>query len=439
MKKSIVNEFFRTAVSEADLDQGSVQGTSGASLLARLKVQERASDQGRRTQIVCTMGPACNSIATLERLSRAGMSVARLNFSHGTHAEHAATIRRIRSVARRTKRRVIIMQDLQGPKIRTGSLEQGWAVELKTGATFTITTSPVAGNALKVSTSYAGLPGSLQPGDRLLIDDGAIELMAYWIDGFDVHTRVVHGGLLKERKGINLPGVEVGLPILTEKDRADLAFGIEQGIDWLAASFVNRAADIVEVRRTLASLGPQAAALPVIAKIETQNGVANLQEILDVADGVMVARGDLGVELPPEFLPPIQKTIIREANARGKFVITATQMLQSMIEHPRPTRAEASDVANAVYDGTNAVMLSAETASGAYPVEAVKMMARLVDTAEATCADWGNPLPAAAPSTTHPSGLVNGRQKACARLSLSGAQPGKADDDRRVAAEVGCS
>lgn len=362
----------------------------GMSLMATKPVTAGGSiGQIRQTQIVCTMGPACDSEGQIEALVKAGMNVARLNFSHGTHSQHAAVISRIRTVSERLNRPVIIMQDLQGPKIRTGTLDQGQAIELKAGAAFTITTREIKGNAREVSTSYVGLPGDVQPGDRLLLDDGLIELEVSQIEGPDVHTRVIHGGLLKEHKGVNLPGVEVGLPILTKKDRADLAFGLTQGVDWLAISFVNKADDIVEVKRTVASLSPQAALLPVIAKIETVGGVANLAAILEVADGVMVARGDLGVELAPEFVPPTQKRIIKAAKERGKFVITATQMLDSMINRPRPTRAEAADVANAVYDGTDAVMLSAETASGAFPLEALSMMAKIVDVAEATYLEWG--------------------------------------------------
>lgn len=395
MELELANEFFKTSVPEPAVKPRTNGGEGHMPFEPPLF---SGDGRERRTQIVCTMGPACDSESAIEALIAAGMAIARLNFSHGTYAEHAALIGRIRAAAGRLKRPVIIMQDLQGPKIRTGTLAGGEAVTLQPGAAFTITTRAVAGNAQEVSTSYEALPGDLRRGDRLLLDDGLIELVVCGIDGRDVHTKVVHGGLLKERKGINLPGIDVNLPILTEKDRADLAFGIEQGIDWLAVSFVNRAEDIAEVKRALSALGPRAALVPVMAKIETQHGVENLPAILEAADGVMVARGDLGVEVAPEFVPPIQKWIIREANRRGKFVITATQMLQSMVDQPRPTRAEASDVANAVYDGTNAVMLSAETASGAHPVEAVRMMSRLVAAAEATYPTWGSPLPTPDPA-----------------------------------------
>jgi pyruvate kinase len=254
---------------------------------------------------------------------------------------------------------------------------------------FTITTRQVQGTAREVSTTYAGLSGDVRPGDTLLLDDGLIELSVEGVDQLDVHTRVVHGGLLKEHKGINLPGVAVNIPILTEKDLEDLAFGVAQGVDYVAVSFVNRAEDIVQVKRALADLGPNAAGIPIIAKLEKPAALTNLEAILEIADGVMVARGDLAVELSPQLVPPAQKRIIQAANRLNKIVITATQMLESMTRNPRPTRAEASDVANAVYDGTDAVMLSAETASGDFPIEAVKMMAAIIETAEDTLEEWG--------------------------------------------------
>jgi pyruvate kinase len=343
----------------------------------------------RRAKIVCTMGPACVSEEMITALIEAGMNVARLNFSHGTHAEHAATIQCIRRVAKRLNQPVALLQDLQGPKIRMGTLAGHAAVELRDGMEFTITTRQVEGTAREVSTTYADLPGDVQPGDTLLLDDGLIELRVERVDRLDVRTRVVHGGLLKEHKGINLPGVAVSIPILTEKDLEDLAFGVEQGVDYVAVSFVSRAEDIVLVQQALADLGPAASRLPVIAKLEKPAALTNLEAILEVADGVMVARGDLAVELSPQLVPPAQKRIIQAANQRHKIVITATQMLESMTRNPRPTRAEASDVANAIYDGTDAVMLSAETASGDFPVEAVKMMAAIIEAAEDTMEEWG--------------------------------------------------
>lgn len=343
----------------------------------------------RRAKIVCTLGPASNTEEKLAALIEAGMNVARLNFSHGTHADHAAAIARVRRVANRLSQPISILQDLQGPKIRTGTLLDGQPVELKDGGEFVITARLVEGTAQEVSTTYEGLPADVHAGDRLLIDDGLMELKIERVDGLDVHTRVIHGGRLKEHKGINLPGIMINTPSLTEKDRADLAFGVAQGIDYVAMSFVRRAEDVALVKRALVEIDPKAAKLPVIAKLEKPAALDNLEAIVDIADGVMVARGDLGVELSPQQVPTAQKRIIEVANRQRKIVITATQMLESMITNPLPTRAEASDVANAIYDGTDAVMLSGETASGAYPVEAVKMMASIIIEAEKHTATWG--------------------------------------------------
>jgi pyruvate kinase len=265
----------------------------------------------RRTKIVCTMGPASVSEAMIAALIEAGLNVARLNFSHGTHAEHAAAIQRIRRTAKLLNQPVAILQDLQGPKIRTGNLIGHAAVELKDGMAFTITTRHIQGTAREVSTTYAGLADDVRPGDTLLLDDGLIELSVEGVDQLDVHTRVVHGGLLKEHKGINLPGVAVNIPILTEKDLEDLAFGVAQGVDYIAVSFVNRADDIVHVKRALADLGPNAAGIPIIAKLEKPAALTNLEAILEIADGVMVARGDLAVELSPQLVPPAQNALFR--------------------------------------------------------------------------------------------------------------------------------
>lgn len=343
----------------------------------------------RRTKIICTLGPASNSEEKIAALILAGMNVARLNFSHGTHAEHAETIARVRRVAREFNRPIAILQDLQGPKIRTGRLHHGGPVELVYGTEFILTTREVEGTAECVSTTYAGLPADVHPGDRLLLDDGLLELRVERVNGTEVHTRVVHGGCLKEHKGINLPGLTVNTPSLTEKDRADLAFGIAQQVDYVALSFVRRAEDIAAIKRVLADISPEAATLPVIAKLEKPSALDNLEAIIAGADGVMVARGDLGVELSPQQVPTAQKRIIEAANRQRKVVITATQMLESMILNPLPTRAEVSDVANAIFDGTDAVMLSAETAAGAYPVETVKMMASIIEEAEAHITEWG--------------------------------------------------
>ncbi|ABY36326.1 MAG TPA: pyruvate kinase [Chloroflexus aurantiacus] len=335
----------------------------------------------RRTKIVATLGPATSTPERIAGLIRAGMNVARLNFSHGTHAEHAARIAMVRRAAAEAGRHVAILQDLQGPKIRTGPLENGQPVELVAGQRFVITTEPIVGDAHRVSTTYRALPLDVRPRDRILLSDGLIELVVTGHTDTEVETEVVHGGRLREHQGINLPGVRVSAPAATEKDLADLAFGLEQGVDYVALSFVRRASDVREVKEFIRRAGKQT---PVIAKIERPEALDVLPEILAEADGIMVARGDLGVEMPPERVPIVQKQIIAAANQALLPVITATQMLESMIHNPRPTRAEASDVANAIIDGTDAVMLSGETAAGAYPIEAVQMMALIADAVEAS-------------------------------------------------------
>lgn len=337
----------------------------------------------RSTKIVCTIGPACNTEEKLTQLMEAGMNVARLNFSHGTHEDHAANIGRIRRVANRLNRPIALLQDLQGPKIRTGWLKDHKPVELIDGAELIITTEEMEGDVRMVSTTYEGLPGDVKAGDRILLDDGLLELRVERVTNTEVHTRVIHGGLLKEHKGINLPGVMVNTPSMTDKDREDLKFGIEQNVDYVALSFVRRAEDVALIKRAIVEIDPRASKLPVIAKLEKPAALDNLESIVDMADGVMVARGDLGVELSPQQVPTAQKRIIEAANRHRKIVITATQMLESMIKAPIPTRAEVSDVANAIFDGTDAVMLSGETASGSYPMEAVKMMASIAEEAEA--------------------------------------------------------
>ena len=332
-----------------------------------------------RTKIVATLGPASDSPQRIRELIHAGVDVFRLNFSHGTHAEHAARVVRIRRLAKRLRANLCVLQDLQGPKIRTGRLQGGGPVTLKPGSRLTITTRPVVGDAELVSTSYRALPRDVRLGDRILLDDGLLELSVLSKGKDNVQCEVVVGGPLGEHKGINLPGVLVSAPSMTAKDRRDLAFGLKLGVDAVAMSFVRRAADIRAVKRLIRRRGGDC---PVIAKIEQPEAVDDLDAILDASDGVMVARGDLGVEMPPEQVPVLQKRIIREANRRGKPVIVATQMLESMVQKPRPTRAEASDVANAIFDGTDAVMLSAETSIGRYPVEAVRMMTRIAEAAE---------------------------------------------------------
>ncbi len=323
------------------------------------------------TKIVATLGPATSSETAIRELLLAGVDVFRLNASHGEEAERAGRIATIRRMCSESGRRVAILLDLQGPKIRLGKFAGGGCI-LETGSVFTITTQPVLGDASRAGATYANLAADVKPGDRVLLADGAVELRVLDVQGESVRTMVVAGGPVGDHKGINLPGVAVSLPSLTEKDLADLQFGLAQGVDMVALSFVRAAADVQALR---ALLRPNPAA--VIAKIEKPQAWENINSILEEADGVMVARGDLGVEVALETVPRIQKAIIRRARLRGKFVITATQMLESMIEKPTPTRAEVSDVANAIYDGSDAVMLSAETSVGKYPVEAVNFVGRI--------------------------------------------------------------
>ena len=358
----------------------------------------------RRTKIVCTLGPATESEERIEALIRSGMDVARINFSHGTRAEHETVIQRLRNVADRLHHPIAILQDLQGPKIRTGALAGGGPITLTQGNRFILTTEPVEGTAERVSTTYTALPIDVRPSDRILLSDGALELIVERIDGPDVITTVVRGGVLSEHQGINLPGVLVSAPALTEKDRADLAFGIAQGVDYIALSFVRRPDDIRETKRMIRELLSQPERqggsteaqemIPVVAKLERPEAIEHLDAILETSDGVMVARGDLGVEMSLEQVPMVQKRIISRANALGIPVITATQMLDSMITHAQPTRAEVSDVANAILDGTDAVMLSGETAIGQYPIEAVHMMERIALATEQDVVP--------VPSTPHP-------------------------------------
>ena len=334
----------------------------------------------RRTKIVCTIGPASRSAAMLEQLVEAGMNVARLNFSHGTYAERIETIDHIRAISDRLSKPVAILQDLAGPKVRIGDLASG-PVHLETGQTFTLTSRNVPGGAQEVSLTYAGLPGDVRSGDTLLLNDGALEMTVHETTDSDIICRVVVGGMLAPRKGINVPSRSLRVPFLTDKDKHDLAFGIGHSVDYVALSFVRAVADVQAARQVVEELagadGP-----PLIAKIEKHEALADIDAILDEADGIMVARGDLGVEIPIERVPRVQKMLIRKANESAKPVTTATQMLRSMVESPRPTRAEATDVANAIMDGTDAVMLSEETAVGRYPVESVQMMDRMARDAE---------------------------------------------------------
>ncbi|MEO6775481.1 MAG: pyruvate kinase [Kofleriaceae bacterium] len=332
-----------------------------------------------RAKIVCTLGPASASPERIGELIEAGMSCARLNFSHGSHEDHARMLQIVRTEADRRGRAIAVLLDLQGPKIRVGRFAEG-QIELRPGAEFTITTDQsVIGDPKRVSTTYGGITRDVKPGDQILLDDGYLALAVTGVDGHEVHTVVVTGGVLKNNKGINLPGVDVSAPALSEKDRTDIGFALRYSVDYVALSFVRRPEDVLEAKRLLTV---DQVSIPVIAKIEKPQALDRLGDIIDVADGVMVARGDLGVELGPEKVPLWQKRIIEETNRRGKIVITATQMLESMITQPRPTRAEASDVANAVLDTTDALMLSGETASGAHPIEAVRTMARIIDEIE---------------------------------------------------------
>ncbi len=338
-----------------------------------------AVERSRRAKIVATLGPSCSTVEVFRQLVRAGLDVARLNFSHGSHAQKAELIRMVRAVSKEERKPICILADLQGPKIRTGKLKGHKPVQLIAGKRFTITPREIEGTAALVGTTFKTLAENLEPGSRILLSDGLIELRVEAVKGGDVTCEIVNGGMLGENKGINLPGIAVNVPSLTEKDEEDLIFAIGQGVDTVAVSFVRTADDVRHVKKRLAALNSDAW---VIAKLEKPQAIEHLDSILEVTDAIMVARGDLGVEVPPEKVPAIQKHIIRRAAEFRKPVITATQMLESMIENPRPTRAEASDVANAIYDGTDSVMLSGETAAGKYPVEAVAMMAKIVTETE---------------------------------------------------------
>src|SRR5580700_6900905 len=342
----------------------------------------------RHSKIVCTIGPASCSPRMIRRLLEAGMDVARLNFSHGTHTDHAQNIVTLRAAAVEQEKPIAILADLQGPKIRTGPLAGSRSVLLRTGQRFVITTAKVLGDSTRVSTVFRPLPREVHRGDRILLSDGLIELRVLKVRGPEVICEVINGGALGEHKGINLPGIKLKVPALTSKDREDLVFALKHGADYIAASFVRRPEDVLLAKTLVQRAGKNT---PIIAKLEKPEAIENLDAILGAADGVMVARGDLGVEMNPERVPVVQKTIITRARHFRRPVITATQMLESMTENPRPTRAEASDVANAIFDGSDAVMLSAETASGKYPVEAVGMMARIIEEAEASIREFPRP------------------------------------------------
>jgi pyruvate kinase len=337
-----------------------------------------SEEKRRKTKIVCTIGPASESPQILEALIRGGMNVARLNFSHGTHEEHLRKITTIRQIADRLKQPVAVLQDLGGPKIRVGMMKEGGA-ELRKGKEFCLTNQVLIGDETQATVTYPALPGEVRAGDRILLADGMIELQAIESDGKTIRCRVIAGGVLTSHKGLNFPTRAPLASAFTEKDQKDLLFGIQHGVDWVGLSYIQRAADVEAVKRILKK---KSVDIPVIAKIERKEALENIDEILLASDGVMVARGDLGLETPIEKIPNVQKALIRKANDSAKPVITATQMLRSMVDHTQPTRAEVTDVVNAIYDGTDAVMLSEETASGQFPVEAFQMMARIAQSAE---------------------------------------------------------
>ena len=330
----------------------------------------------RRTKIMCTIGPACSEPEVLAQLIKAGMDVARLNFSHGDHQAHHDSIQKIRSLAQQVNKPVAVLADLQGPKLRMGNMPPE-GIPLSQGEILVLTTEPIIGAAGRVPVQYEHLPGAVKPGDRILIDDGLIELMVSQVKGTEIETHVVTGGLLTSNKGLNLPRASLAIPAITEKDKEDLRFALDEQVDLVALSFVRTAEEVLEMKGLIREMSSLGRPTPLIAKIEKPEGVDNIDAIIAVVDGVMVARGDLGIETAPEKVPMVQKAIIRKCNQAGKPVITATQMLDSMIRNPRPTRAEASDVANAILDGSDAIMLSGETAAGKYPVLAVETMVRI--------------------------------------------------------------
>lgn len=333
----------------------------------------------RKTKIICTIGPACDKPEILREMALAGMNVARLNFSHGDHAYHKQLIEMVKEVRQELGLPIGILVDTKGPEIRLGAFCAP-KVELKKGQTFTLTTAQVEGTCDLASITFDKLPQDVEPGTPILLDDGLIELKVTGVSNSEIRTKVISGGIISARKSVNVPSVDLSMPYISGKDRADLRFAVEMGCDFIAASFTRSASDILQLKAELERL--RAPGIRVIAKIENAKGVSNIDEILTVCDGVMVARGDLGVEIPIEEIPPIQKKLIKKAYLAGKQVITATQMLESMVHSPRPTRAEVTDVANAIYDGTSAIMLSGETAAGEHPVEAVRTMARIARRAE---------------------------------------------------------
>ncbi|MGN1175955.1 MAG: pyruvate kinase [Roseburia sp.] len=333
----------------------------------------------RKTKIICTMGPSTEKGDTLKQLVLAGMNVARMNFSHGDFEEHGGRLAKLKEIRKETGRPVAALLDTKGPEIRLGDFETG-KIELQKGQDFTLTARDIMGNQNEVSITYKQLPKDVKAGSSILLDDGLIGLEVKEVAGDDIHCVVLNGGPVSNHKGVNVPGTDLTMEYLSEKDKADIIWGAQNDVDFIAASFVREAADVKAIRELLKANGGEN--IQIIAKIENEQGVRNVDEILEAADGVMVARGDMGVEIPCEEVPVIQKMIIKKANQAGKIVVTATQMLDSMIKNPRPTRAEATDVANAIYDGTVAIMLSGETAAGQYPVEALKTMVKIAERTE---------------------------------------------------------
>jgi pyruvate kinase len=385
----------------------------------------RAADAGsltkrarKKTKVVATLGPASTNEEVMRNLLHAGMNVARLNMSHGDHSDHSLRLGMLRKLAGELERPVAALADLQGPKIRTGRLKGGTPVEWKSGTKTIITVADCPeGDASRVGTTYVGLANDVVPGNTLLVDDGKMRLQVDRVEGDDIHCTIIVGGLLKNNKGINLPGVKVSAPSLSEKDKADLAWAIANDVDYIALSFVRTARDVRNVKNRISETGR---IIPIIAKIEKPEAVENIDEILQEADGIMVARGDLGIEISTQRLPVVQKELIRKANRAGKLVITATQMLESMIENPIPTRAESSDVANAIFDGTDAVMLSGETASGKYPVEAVAEMMRIAIEAEKSDYMPDVELSASSPFDTYALAVSSAADLLCRELKASG-------------------
>jgi pyruvate kinase len=374
----------------------------------------------KRTKIIATIGPASSSAAIIARLIRAGMDAARLNFSHGEQKDHTRRIKLIRSEAARAGKQIAIIQDLQGPKLRVGIMRND-AVTLKRGDTITVTTKKIVGTSTLISVTYPRLTKDLKTGDTILLDDGRLALKVVKKTAAGLQCRVVIGGVLRSHKGVNLPGAHLSLPSLSHKDKEDLLFGVEQGVDYVALSFVRSAEDIKRTRRFINALG---ADTPIIAKIEKPEAIANLAEIIDAADGIMVARGDLGVEMSPENVPLLQKKIIEACHWAEKPVITATQMLESMIENPQPTRAETSDVANAILDGTDCVMLSGETAMGKYPVQTVEFMARIALSAETSVNPWPPDADVSGPDESVAHAACRAAEEQCASAIVAFTQSG---------------